>query len=32
MIRQELAQPVPPGAHALADRLRERYGTTSAPC
>lgn len=27
MIRQELAQPVPPGAHALADRLRERYGT-----
>jgi hypothetical protein len=26
MIRQELAQPVPAGAHALADRLRERYG------
>ena len=26
MIDRELAQPVPPGAHALADRLRERYG------
>ncbi len=27
MIRQELAQPVPSGAHALAERLRERYGS-----
>ena len=28
MIRKELAQPVPPGAQALADCLRARYGTT----
>jgi hypothetical protein len=28
MIHEELAQPVPPGAHALADRLRERYGAS----
>jgi hypothetical protein len=26
MVRAELAQPVPAGAHALAARLRERYG------
>lgn len=26
MIRRELAQPVPPGAQVLADRLRERFG------
>jgi hypothetical protein len=25
-IRDELAQPVPPGAHLLVERLRERYG------
>ncbi len=27
MIRRELDQPVPPGAHALAERLRERFGS-----
>ncbi len=27
MIAEELAQPSPPGAQALADRLRERYGS-----
>src|SRR5262245_19324096 len=27
MIQRELAQPVPTGAHALSDRLRERYGS-----